>query len=224
MAILVPRVFHRIWLGGSMPPEYEAWGKTWLDHHPGWEVKLWTEENLPDSLYPDLLKRCEFYRTQANIHRYEVLLREGGIYIDTDFECRKSLEPLIQDAEWFTAHVEHPQHPGLLANGFFGCTPNHPISKELVDLLPQYFDSSLPLNVGPHYFTDIIRRHTEARIFEARLFYPYHWRELDRNGEAFLDAYAVHHWGSHRYDGSRLPIAELTAPLPTPRPPQSEEV
>jgi len=216
MAILVPRVFHRIWIGGRpMPEEYVAFGKTWLDHHPGWEMKLWTEENLSPSHYPELIKLCKFYRTQANIHRYEILLREGGIYIDTDFECQRNLEPLIQDAEWFTAHVDHPNHPGLLANGFFGCVPNHPISWELVNLLPQHFDSELHLNVGPHYFTDIIHGHREAKIFEARFFYPYVWTELDRKEEAFPDAYAIHHWGSHRYDGSRLPIKDL--PPPTPR-------
>ena len=44
----IPRIFHQIWVGPDpLPDEFAAYGQTWLDHHPGWELKLWTDENFP---------------------------------------------------------------------------------------------------------------------------------------------------------------------------------
>src|SRR5581483_2776119 len=81
----IPRLFHQIWLGPSpLPDEYRRYQQTWLDHHQGWELRLWTEEGLP-----------------AGLRRPELLWREGGVYVDTDFECLRSIEPLIEDAELF---------------------------------------------------------------------------------------------------------------------------
>ena len=79
MAILVPKIFHRIWLGNPMPEQFERWGETWLRHHPGWTMKLWTEKNLPPSRYPDLIEKCRYYSARANLYRLEILLREGGV-------------------------------------------------------------------------------------------------------------------------------------------------
>ena len=46
--ILIPQIFHRIWLGDKeMPEEFVYYGETWKKLHPSWKIKLWTEENIP---------------------------------------------------------------------------------------------------------------------------------------------------------------------------------
>lgn len=194
--ILVPKIFHRIWLGPEpMPDAFVRYIVTWLHFHPDWDYKLWTPEKLP-TRYPELVARCERPSNAANIYRYELLLEHGGVYIDTDFECRKSIEPLIDNEELFTAHqVDDPRNPAYLANGFFGCTPGHPALKALVEGVPTAFDAAARNNCGPPYFTRVMRQFL-PRVFPRRYFYPYSWDELDRENELFPDAYAVHHWGS----------------------------
>ena len=56
----IPRIFHQIWLGRQpMPIEFLEWQKTWTSLNPSWTLKLWTEDNLPDSRWPDLVKGTE---------------------------------------------------------------------------------------------------------------------------------------------------------------------
>ena len=95
--MLIPRIFHRIWVGPDpLPAEYARYGQTWLDHHPGWELRFWTDDNFPDGLRrPEAQERLRSPVERANILRLEVVWRFGGVYVDTDFECRRSIEPLI---------------------------------------------------------------------------------------------------------------------------------
>lgn len=196
MAVAVPKVFHRIWLGARpMPDEFRAFGETWLRHHPGWEMALWTDANRPALRHEDRFLATSNQSNRSNLLRYELLLDRGGVYIDTDFECLKCIEPLIDGLDFFTA-CEHPVN-GLIAPGFFGAAPGHPICRELVDGIPQCPD---PLDsthyAATMYFTSVVSRHPEARVFPPRLFYPYYGDEMHRRHEAFPDAYAAHHWAA----------------------------
>ncbi len=195
--ILVPKIFHRIWLGPApMPDTFMRYGDTWIKHHPTWEMKLWTPETWKVE-HADLVARCERPSNASNIYRYEILYAHGGVYLDTDFECRKSIEPLIRHEELFTAHqVDDPRNPAYLANGFFGCVVGHAAMSALVRGVRGAFDASARFNCGPPYFTSVMRRYL-PRILPRRYFYPYAQDELERENEPFPDAYAVHHWGSH---------------------------
>ena len=43
----IPKIIHQIWLGGALPQKYYAMQKTWQEHHPDWEYRLWTDADLP---------------------------------------------------------------------------------------------------------------------------------------------------------------------------------
>src|SRR5207248_4622986 len=48
---VIPRIFHQIWLGdGPLPREYEGYQRSWTKHNPGWELRVWTEADLPGDL------------------------------------------------------------------------------------------------------------------------------------------------------------------------------
>ena len=87
----IPRVFHQIWIGPKpLPEKYKRWQKTWQSI-PGWTYKLWTDKDVQQ--FP-LINQDAYYReknlgARADILRLEILYREGGVYIDTDFECLK---------------------------------------------------------------------------------------------------------------------------------------
>lgn len=190
--ILVPKTFHRIWLGpAEMPDEFKRYGDTWTRLHPGWEMRLHTPENFT-TRYPDLVAACNKPSNASNIYRYEIMFQQGGIYVDTDFECLKNIEKLIDGEALFTAHqVDDQRNPGYLANGFFGCTPLHPAMAQTLGTLPTWKGPTY----GPTLFTHVMLKHL-PRVFPRRLFYPYSWDELEREHEPFPEAYAVHHWSS----------------------------
>jgi mannosyltransferase OCH1-like enzyme len=179
-----------------MPPEYVRWGESWQDHHPGWTMKLWTDDNVPLTAFPLLVKRSPSLAHRADIYRYEILAREGGIYVDCDFECKRSLEPIIDKLDAFSAVHDHEAWKAI-NNAFFGVTPGHPLMRDALRLLPSAAADTYSL--GPPFFTRLAHAH-KITLFPKKWFYPYPHQELWRRDEAFPDAYAVHHWGSQWTD------------------------
>ena len=102
--VKIPRIIHRIWLGGDpLRDEFDHYGDTWRNHHPGWEMRLWTEDDLPELGLTEALARGRHQAERADVLRYELLERFGGVYVDIDFECMRSLEPLLDGVEAFAA-------------------------------------------------------------------------------------------------------------------------
>ncbi len=77
---MIPRVIHQIWLGGKpLPREYEGYQRTWTKHNPGWELRPWTENDLPGDLRrPEAAERLRAPAERADILRLEILWREAG--------------------------------------------------------------------------------------------------------------------------------------------------
>jgi mannosyltransferase OCH1-like enzyme len=183
---VIPRVFHRIWLGPSpLPDEFRHYGETWRRHNPGWEERLWSEETLPSGLH-----RHEVYELlrqpaeRSDILRLELLDRHGGVYVDTDFECVRPLEPLIDGLDFFCAYLK----PGRVNNAIIGAVPGHPIIRHaLRELRPRTFYGMVDKDgTGPLFFNRIIEKHPYAAVFERSLFYPQ--TAAERAG-----AVAIHH-------------------------------
>src|SRR5437763_13179641 len=119
----IPRIIHRIWLGpDAMPREFEEYGETWARLHPDWEMRLWTEDSLPEVRWREIHDTSRTGAERADILRYELLLRFGGVYVDADFECRRAIDSLIRDIDFFAGE----NAPHRVANGIIGAVPDHP--------------------------------------------------------------------------------------------------
>jgi inositol phosphorylceramide mannosyltransferase catalytic subunit len=189
---MIPRVIHRVWLGTDpMPEEFEHYGETWQRHHPDWEMRLWTDSNLPELRYPDALERCRNHGERSDILRSELLFQFGGLYVDTDVECKRPIEPLIDDAAAFAAWVR----PGRIGSAVLGAVPGHPAIERLLREMQARVGEGSQIEATVGLLTDVLSEEPDVEVFDAKTFYPYHPRHNPANGRDFPDAYAVHHWG-----------------------------
>ena len=39
----LPKIIHQMWIGPPLPLHIYQMMQSWKEHHPTWEVKLWTE-------------------------------------------------------------------------------------------------------------------------------------------------------------------------------------
>jgi Glycosyltransferase sugar-binding region containing DXD motif len=182
--MLIPRIFHQIWLGLNPFPEAHArYQETWLAHHPGWELRMWTEDNLPQNLRrSEALERLRHPVERSAILRYELVWRFGGVYLDTDFECRHSIEPLIREATFF---VGCWPKAGAPHDALFGSVARHPILDSALDQLVavDFYESWKPKR---KQFEAAIDTRRDAVLFvEPALL---HGKATESDG-----AYAVHH-------------------------------
>jgi inositol phosphorylceramide mannosyltransferase catalytic subunit len=183
---LIPRVFHQIWLGPEpFPREYEAYQRSWTRRHPNWELRIWTEDDLPGDLRrTEIYERLRRPAERSDLLRFEVLDRHGGVYLDADFECLRSIEPLLEGVTFFCACND----PGRVNNAIVGSTPGHPVlARAIEELRPR--DTYGPVDkdgTGPLFLARLIAGAADVTIFDEELFYP-------RTPAAMDTAYAVHH-------------------------------
>jgi hypothetical protein len=177
-----------------MPLEFIDYGNSWLVHHPGWAMHTWTDTHVSGIVNLRSFHRSKAQSGRANVLRYEILLHYGGVYIDTDFECLRNIEPLLNGVSCFVGL----QSQTLANNAIIGAIPGHPFLLDLVRGIAPRVDAmpaQLPIRQsGPYYLSERLRGRTDVTIFPAKWFYPYAWHERWRRWERFPEAYAVHHW------------------------------
>lgn len=189
----IPKVLHRVWLGGSpLPERFVRYGETWARHHPSWALHLWTEDNLPPLQCAPVLYRARFFAEQVDVIRLELLARFGGVYLDTDFECLRPIDPVLADVTAFAAL----ERPGWVGNAILGSAPGHAAfcfaleqAMRLVGLGQHPVHST-----GPFMLTRLLPEFPDVTLFPPALFYPRAW---DAPPDSPIDAdcaYAVHHF------------------------------
>ena len=84
---MLPKIVHQIWIGPNKRPD------VWMDSvrlfcvEYGYEYRLWQEREI-DALSPELRNKDRYdsalqFCGKADIVRYDILHRFGGIYIST---------------------------------------------------------------------------------------------------------------------------------------------
>jgi len=191
----IPRIIHRVWLGAEeMPAEYVEFGETWRRHHADWELRTWTDSELPPLTCPDAFERCRNFGEASDVLRYEVLRRFGGVYVDTDVECLRSIEPLIEDASAFAAWAR----PNVIGSAVVGSVPGHAAIERALEVVCANAGSGPQVEAtGPVALTRVLQGAEDVELYRSATFYPLdYWQipfsDLDSEGED--ETYAIHHW------------------------------
>jgi mannosyltransferase OCH1-like enzyme len=153
---------------------------------------LWTEKNLPRLDLQRYFDGPYSYSLKADIARYEILRSFGGLYIDVDVECQKKIEPLLAGA----AVVAGYESASALCTAVMASVPGEPLWDEILRELPSVIEihRGNSSQSGPLLFSRHAIPCHRVRKLPPAAFYPYGWWEKHRRGEAFPEAYAIHHW------------------------------
>ena len=189
----IPPILHRIWIGGApLPAEFEAFGQTWRQHHPHWEFRTWGDHDAEALLPRRVLRGSRSPSELSNLVRYEILRRHGGVYVDTDVECRRPIDPLLAGASAFAGWERHSR----LGTAVLASAPRHPVfelAAREARLTQGLGLDSVEAN-GPGFFTQVVAERPLIMAYPKEHFYPYLWDEPYRRHESFPQSFAVHHW------------------------------
>jgi hypothetical protein len=182
---------------------------SWKRHHPGWEVRLWTEEDLPeDPIRPEVLERLRAPVERADILRLEILYRHGGVYVDTDLECRRPIDPLLEGERFVGVAIK----PGRMTNTLIAAAPGHPLlERALRELEPMqdYWSAwaaatAIKETAGPPLLRRLAPAFPDVRLLDPPVFFPATPEERER-------AFGVHHMVRSWHNAARMRDAILQA-------------
>ena len=216
---MIPRIIHRLWLhppGPPMPAIFRAYGEQWRTLNPGWEVRDWTSLDafgpLANQQGFDAIRR-DLHRYRSSLVRTELLLRYGGVYVDTDMEPLRPIIPLVDGHVCVLAESANRGARGqaVLSDSFIAAEPGHPLLAEVVRTLPaaaeHYRGRHAAVWIGPQHLDRTYRNRTwpGVTVLEPRVLYPQSIAARNAGRPVDLSqCYAWHHWNNTRRDRGRV--------------------
>lgn len=191
-ATRIPRIMHR-----TVPAETSEQVEHWWTHlqqlHPGWEFHTYREPINPEDwpLTGDLWGLCQNGAQKAGLIRLEALVTHGGVYVDSDVEPHRSLEPLLQ-LQAFAGWEDETTVPDAV----LGAEPGHPAFVLMIEKARAVLQGGGDAwQSGPGVTTEVLPGRPDVLCLPPGAFYPHHY--LQKGQTTAGDGpwvFARHHW------------------------------
>ncbi len=180
------KTLHHVWLGSSLPSEYEELRDEAIHLNPAFEFVLWTEPELEEAFGADYTRVCREITglsKRSNVFRMMILKRFGGVYMDLDF---KHVKPLPE----FSGCVLGDSEDFGVQGAFIYAEPNHPaLTVWLSD--PRISSLSEPIERGMGYLEGV-------EVLPPQYFYSHRFEDKGKPvGEFTGEVIAAHLWNGY---------------------------
>ncbi len=218
----IPKKLHIIWIGESHKLPAKCIN-SWRDNHPEWDFQVWTDNERAQTSWInqkhlDAFVEKRHWSAAADLMRYEILYREGGVYVDADSFSVRPLDHWLLENEMF-ACWENTLAVGrarLVSNAFLGSVAGNSFLKYLIDTIEgrkelftrwswgrmRYVRMGAWKSVGPYRLTKCVYDYEDGKgyrnisILPSHMFCPNHYRGENYGGQGLV--YADHAWASTR--------------------------
>ncbi|MGY2049043.1 glycosyltransferase family 32 protein [Methylobacterium sp. JK268] len=204
----LPKVIHLIWIGDQSKRPTQ-WMETWKQQNPDYEVRIWGNDEV-NAVEWALADQIGYWWEReingaADILRWEILQRHGGLAFDADSICVRPLEDWLIEPDSFAAWENEITRTGLIAAGALGFQPEHPLVKRIIHDIwadPEPHAGMAWEKVGPLRLTNTVRQSSfiNLTVYPSHFFFPRHLTGLEYTGAG--PVFAKQYWGStHRHWG-----------------------
>lgn len=231
---MIERKLHWVWLGDKFPDKDRKWAEEWISHHMDWRSILWTDKpqakgcftevrRIPRLVNQDVFDEMERWSpgraaiaARSDVVRYELVAMEGGVYLDTDVNCFKRIDDLLDGVNLFVSDERaiEPEWAACPGNYMFGAEKGSPamwtVVRELTGNLRKLKGQENPvLTTGPRYLQDQLLKYKDKLVtFPYMFFNPL---------GPMYDPDQVKKWpemsyGNHRFDGKWYDREKKTPP------------
>lgn len=197
----IPQIIHQIWsdVDEPLPPDFKELGDTWKRDYPDWEYKFWNNERIDKFIleyYPqywDIYNKFSYNMQRWDAIRYLILDKEGGMYVDFDYESISPLDEILKGKTCCFAS-EPREHAILLnkniyiSNSLMASIPSHPFIKILIEKMFQ--QKGLPNDIA--LFDDILKIPSTARSLFLTNIYEHNKRNIYIIPETFVSPINKH--------------------------------
>ena len=207
MNINIPRRLWHIWVGPLEPPM--AWMNSWPEKHPGWEYKIFGNEDLAQTTFHNQHLIDEYFRRGkyngvADLVRYELLLEYGGFVPPADAVCFENTDELWTESPdvCYTVYENETIRPGYVSP-IYACNPGNKFVQLIVDTLhqlqPHELSDKVWQSTGNLFLAKLIElTNPDICIFPSHFFIPKHFKAKTPRYDGPDKVYADQMWGTTR--------------------------
>lgn len=137
---MIPKIIHYTWFSNEeMPPEIQACVDSWRRYMPDYTLVKWDMNSIAgiDNIFMREAIAKRKWAFAADLVRLYAVYHQGGIYLDTDMELTRSLDPLREHRAFIgrehTFHFNDHRTEHFLTSHCFGAEPHHPFIKRCLD-------------------------------------------------------------------------------------------
>ena len=131
----IPKIMHQLWIVSKPMPSNHM--DTWKQMDPDFEYIRWTEAEI---MHRGIVFECQHridemqeINGKADIMRWELLYRYGGVFLDADSICVSPMDNRLMQCECFAGWEQEKVRPGIIATGTMGFPRRHPLVKAAID-------------------------------------------------------------------------------------------
>lgn len=213
---MIPKTIHYCWFGrGEMPQLAKDCIACWHKYMPDWEYKLWNEDNFDITSIPYTAEAYNAgkYAFVSDYVRLYALEKEGGVYMDVDFEVYKPLDDLLKYHAF--AGIEGSKHQPIM----MGVCASESHGQWVTEMMEAYHtrhfqepDGSLDLTTNVQFIAAIMaangfrqdgteQDYKDLHVFPVDYFSPHHTTgEYIRTNNTYCEHKGLASWNNHAKD------------------------
>lgn len=177
----IPKIIHQTYRSAELPADIQVIVNDLIANNPDWEYRFYTDDDILTYITTHFDERTlEAYRrinpvygaAKADLFRYLVLYREGGVYLDIKSTCIHPLSTVIKPedkfivTQWQNETGQKDEGTGLflyftqklnITHGeyqqwFIICEQHSPVMKHVVDTVIENILTYRPWHYGFHCY------------------------------------------------------------------------
>jgi mannosyltransferase OCH1-like enzyme len=205
---LIPKTIHYCWFGrAALPQTAIDCIESWKKQCPDYAIVEWNEDNfdITANRYAVEAYDARKWAFVSDYARLDLLFRCGGVYLDTDMELVKCLDPLLCDRGFIG--FESSQ---FVSQGIIATEKGHPTVKRLLDSYStrsfrigknKYDYTPMPRSATAFFLTENLtqnnafQRVADMTVYPSDFFNPC----VRGRGEITENTYAIHHYAASWY-------------------------
>ena len=161
------KLLHMTWKTDQLTPAEISRVNKWRTVYPKWTFKLWLDDDINDFVatqyawfMPVWVLLTPFIK-KVDCVRYMWMYTYGGMYVDFDTVCKKSVDPLLNfaNAAYIPVHklqLNFKKDADKASPAFLMSAPNNPIWLLMLLYIAANFQLAVKLATGPNALTNVL--------------------------------------------------------------------
>ena len=224
---MIPKKIHYCWFGRNKKNKLAIKCiNSWKKHCPDFEILEWNEDNYNVNVtdYTKEAYEAKKYAFVSDYARFDIINREGGIYLDVDVEIIKDITPLLNHKAYMGFEEVIYVNPGL---GFGSVANNNLLEYILSKYNIRKFindDGSYDYTTVVVFVTNILQEkglilNNEFQVVDDCTIYPKDYFQpidLIKQIKTVTDnTFSIHHYAASWYSPQRKVLKTISKLLGT---------